>query len=413
MPVSTLQERISRQRAMRKIVSDFVEMAEKGARAVMQGNVPPINPADDEERRIYILNNIFYSLALDTRGTYTGDGEERVAHKLAKLDLLSIKEVNKVDTPDLCTLPTVVLDYLGHRVVAQGIIPGIFQVSKACRLIYGSIDRGNSIHNNVEMHAIMKKAMERLCHRASCVVARGVEDEEQTLPATINSNEEDRAGTDPVSLYGPVECKGILGSDKRFYVLDLVRVTPKDMNFAESEYPDNFTAVLRPELLWLYNKHLLAQHQKLKKKQKDAEAKAKAQIEANKDNKTSVSAAAADPSTNEAAAADPSTNEAADDKQPSDEVNKQPSDKGAEQPTETQPPKPVASSPDAAAAEADTGSAAATAGEAEAVAVAKKENSKEDKGAFKSVRFDVNVFTQHKLGLEPEEVCGPDECFCA
>merc|ERR1719480_525796 len=140
------------------------------------------------------------------------------------------------------------------------------------------------------MHAIMKKAMERLCHRGSCVVARGIEDEEQTLPSTINSNAEDRAGTDPVSLYGPVECKGILGSDKRFYVLDLVRVTPKDMNFDESDYPDNFTAVLRPELLWLYNKHFLAQHQKLKKKDAKAKAQveAKAKVEATEDKKSTA-----------------------------------------------------------------------------------------------------------------------------
>ena len=39
------------------------------------------------------------------------------------------------------------------------------------------------------------------------------------------------AGSKPVKLCGPVDCKGIYGSDGRYYMLDLVRITPKDCNF--------------------------------------------------------------------------------------------------------------------------------------------------------------------------------------
>ena len=412
MPTKTLNERVVRHRALHKTVSDFVAMAKKGASAVLQGDVPPINPVDEEKRHIYILNNIFYSLALDTRGTYTGEGEERVAHKLAKMDLVSIKEVNKLDNPGLCTLMTVVLDYLGHRVVAQSIIPGIFQVSKACRLTYGSIDRGNTIHVNNDMHAIMKTTMERLGLRSSCVVARNNENEGEAPPAGINSHVEDRAGTDPVTFYGPVECKGILGSDGRAYVLDLVRITPKDLNFADATYLDNFTAVLRPELLWMYNKYRAQKHnlkQSLDAKAKaDADAKAKADAKPNSDSKEVTSTPTS---------ADETTEEATD--KPTDLPAKEPTDPVVKEPTETKPPTPAeesktepavptlvnaADTPDAVG-KAGTGAAEQVAvGEAEIESGTNKPTSEGQKTTYENIKFDVNVFTEHTLGLEPEEV---------
>jgi protein TIF31 len=51
-------------------------------------------------------------------------------------------------------------------------------------------------------------------------------------------------------LIGPSELKGILGSDGRFYVLDLSRTTPKDLN-----YKDVSTAIVRRELIRSYTKH--------------------------------------------------------------------------------------------------------------------------------------------------------------
>lgn len=47
-------------------------------------------------------------------------------------------------------------------------------------------------------------------------------------------------------LAAPVECKGIVGSDNRHYLLDLMRVTPRDANYTG---PDSRFCVLRPELI--------------------------------------------------------------------------------------------------------------------------------------------------------------------
>jgi protein TIF31 len=100
--------------------------------------------------------------------------------------------------------------------------------------------------------------------------------------------------TETVVLCGPVEAKGILGSDGRFYVLDLVRITPKDWTFysnntvkgsdsdgAVCKRSHGYTAVLRPELIQLYS--MWSQNKQNKKKLE------REQNDAKKDKKTLTS----------------------------------------------------------------------------------------------------------------------------
>jgi protein TIF31 len=50
-------------------------------------------------------------------------------------------------------------------------------------------------------------------------------------------------------LAGALEVKGILGSDKRKYILDLMRLSPRDLNY---QGDDNLCCVLRLELVENY-----------------------------------------------------------------------------------------------------------------------------------------------------------------
>jgi protein TIF31 len=52
-----------------------------------------------------------------------------------------------------------------------------------------------------------------------------------------------------ITLCAPVECKGIVGSDDRHYMLDLMRTTPRDINYTG---PGSRLCVLRPELVAVF-----------------------------------------------------------------------------------------------------------------------------------------------------------------
>ncbi|KAI3876121.1 hypothetical protein MKW92_040103, partial [Papaver armeniacum] len=105
------------------------------------------------------------------------------------------------------------------------IIPGILQGDKSDSLLYGSVDNGKKICWNETFHSKVLEAANRLHLK-----------EHTVLDASGNA----------VKLAAPVECKSIVGSDDRHYLLDLMRVTPRDSNYT---WPGTRFCVLRPELV--------------------------------------------------------------------------------------------------------------------------------------------------------------------
>lgn len=294
-PRKTLQDRIMRDRALYKVNCDFADSAMKGAKGVIGRCIPPINPTDPERFHMYVHNNIFFSFAMDgdftlmqqmheqeskealngeVKGTAKAmDGvasskmevedvlvnsESEEAHKDASAvtsdleptsegnaslqvveseqatyasannDLKGTKAYNNADVTGLYTLAMAIIDYRGHRIVAQSIIPGILQGDKSESLLYGSVDNGKKIFWNEKFHAKVLEAA-KLLH--------------------IKEHEVLDGSGAVVKMAAPVECKGIIGSDDRHYILDLMRTTPRDANYTG---PGFRHAVLRPELVAVF-----------------------------------------------------------------------------------------------------------------------------------------------------------------
>ncbi|XP_077254113.1 clustered mitochondria protein-like [Tasmannia lanceolata] len=297
-PHKTLQERILRDRALYKVTCDFVDAAISGAVGVISRCVPPINPTDPECFHMYVHNNIFFSFAVDAdigqmskhdsssveskfqqgsehyenahiaripessektpTNLYPGTGggsndksdgsnpdelhsvgdvgsdisaeaqmvdSEQATYASANNDLKGTKAYQEADVPGIYNLAMAIVDYRGHRVVAQSIIPGILQGDKSDSLLYGSVDNGKKICWNETFHSKVLEAAKWLHLKEHMVL--------------------DGSGN-VVKLAAPVECKGIVGSDDRHYLLDLMRVTPRDANYSG---PGSRFCVLRPELI--------------------------------------------------------------------------------------------------------------------------------------------------------------------
>ncbi|KAL0725831.1 hypothetical protein Bca4012_040430 [Brassica carinata] len=267
-PHSTPQERILRDRALYKVSSDFVDAALNGAIGVISRCIPPINPTDPECLHMYVHNNIFFSFAVDADieqlskkrpsndlsvvekessseklpcKDKTCHGElnaelnscneapliesEQATYASANNDLKGTKLYQEADVPGLYNLAMAIIDYRGHRVVAQSVLPGILQGDKSDALLYGSVDNGKKICWNEDFHAKVLEAARLLHIKEHAVVD---------------------ASENVFKLAAPVECKGIVGSDNRHYLLDLMRVTPRDANYTG---PESRFCVLRPELI--------------------------------------------------------------------------------------------------------------------------------------------------------------------
>ncbi|KAF7824516.1 clustered mitochondria protein [Senna tora] len=290
-PHTTPQERILRDRALYKVTSDFVDAAINGAIGVISGCIPPINPTDPECFHMYVHNNIFYSFAVDadleqlsknradanskaitailhsseksTDSSLSGDSEivnggkddssssevlangmestqdippetrlaenEQATYASANNDLKGTKAYQEADVPGLYNLAMAIIDYRGHRVVAQSVLPGILQGDKSDSLLYGSVDNGKKICWNEDFHSKVLEAAKRLHLKEHSVL--------------------DGSGN-VFKLAAPVESKGIVGGDDRHYLLDLLRVTPRDANYTG---PGSQSCVLRQELITAFS----------------------------------------------------------------------------------------------------------------------------------------------------------------
>ncbi|KAF1791688.1 Clustered mitochondria protein, N-terminal [Phytophthora cactorum] len=282
LPKDTLKDEIVRARVMYKIVTEFVEAATQGAVAIVEGNIPPINPMDDKSAHVYVFNNIFFSVSIDGKSTKDAAGGEENAYSAANRDLQGVKTFNETDVKGLHTLATTVVDYLGVRVIAQSLIPGILMGDAASKLVYGSVDHGKTIAANDTMHQLMLEAGKKLhiAERSIKPLGKSEEDlaaekEQEALGVAPMSGGE--ASTEVATICGAVEAKGIQGSDGRLYVLDLVRITPKDWTFYKNREAalksadekkvsapeedglcftrddEGYAALLRPELVQLYS----------------------------------------------------------------------------------------------------------------------------------------------------------------
>ncbi|KAK0862082.1 Intracellular distribution of mitochondria [Friedmanniomyces endolithicus] len=240
LPKENVQDRVFRERLTSKLFAEYTEAAVRGAVLVGRGEVQPLNPTEAKDAQIFVYNNVFYSFGADGVGTFTSDGGDEAARVATGKDVQGVKAVNQLDISGLFTAGTVVVDYLGKRIVGQSIVPGIFKQRDPGehQIDYGGVEGKDVIASHeafVGPFAELSKAMR--------VKRHAVWDKEGKKH----------------ELEGSVETKGLLGTDGRKYVLDLYRVTPLDIAWLEmyrgvgeeedeKRYPHRMT-VLRPELV--------------------------------------------------------------------------------------------------------------------------------------------------------------------
>uniref|UniRef100_A0A915DZE8 Clu domain-containing protein n=1 Tax=Ditylenchus dipsaci TaxID=166011 RepID=A0A915DZE8_9BILA len=191
MPRTTFTERICRDRAKFKVHSDFLAAAIKGAMNIIDGNVLTINAMDDPKTHMFIWNNIFFSLGFDVKDHYKEMGGDAAAFAATTADLNAVKAYAALDHAKLHTLGMAIVDYKGYRLTAQSIIPAFW----------------SAIKKNRWSTALLTLA--RLW--------------------VWNGKEEGKY----VKLFTSYESKGIIGNDGRYYLLDLLRTFPPDVNFME------------------------------------------------------------------------------------------------------------------------------------------------------------------------------------
>ncbi|RVX70050.1 Clustered mitochondria protein [Exophiala mesophila] len=239
LPRDLLQDRVFRERLTSKLFADYNDAAARGAVLVARGEVAPLNPTEGRDAQIFIYNNIFYSFGADGVQTFASEGGDEAARVAVGKDVAGVKAVNQLDINGLFTPGTVVVDYLGKRIVGQSIVPGIFKQREPGehQIDYGGVEGRDIVTENQAFVPVFEKLSKALHIKKHAVW--------------------DKDGKRH-DLEGSVETKGLLGTDGRKYVLDLYRITPLDVAWSEEveadgreKYPHRMS-VLRIELVEAY-----------------------------------------------------------------------------------------------------------------------------------------------------------------
>ncbi|KAI9664144.1 MAG: Intracellular distribution of mitochondria [Trizodia sp. TS-e1964] len=219
LPRETLQERVLRQRLLFKLYAEFNDAAARAAVTIARGEVLPLNPGEEPDARIFVMNNVFFSSGVDGVGTFVAEGGDEAARAATGKDVQGVKAINQLDISDLFTPGTIVVDYLGKRIVGQSIIPGIFRQRDPgeSQIEYGGVEGKDIVAANQAFVPVFQKVSQAV----------------RSKPHAVWDKEGKRH-----DLEGSIETKGLMGLDGRKYILDLYRITPLDVSWLENHWTD-------------------------------------------------------------------------------------------------------------------------------------------------------------------------------
>lgn len=274
LPSTGVRERLVRERLLQKSLADFAACATYAGMLVRRGELLPLDPVpeahehgeaahtipEDTSGTMWHYNNIFLSLgAEDVLGSFEAEGGGEASRVAVGKDVVGVARVNALllepqgdeEKPEtgLCTLGTVVVDYLGERFVAQSVVPGIFQQSPekkdedgaaagAHRIVYGGIDNGEKIYMDPEFDEKFRKLTDKLHIKRHDVWEIPKKPSPKSTAEVNGVNGDTPTERKKRTLCTSLETKGLRGSDGRSYVLDLYKLTPVDIVWLEDHHSD-------------------------------------------------------------------------------------------------------------------------------------------------------------------------------
>jgi protein TIF31 len=275
LPTTGVRERLVRERMLQKSLTDFTACATYAAMLVRRGELVPLDPVPETHEHgdkkpipeelstgtMWHYNNIFLSLGgEDVLGSFEAEGGGEASRAAVGKDVTGVARVNSLllewDEKDekecgLCTLGTVVVDYLGERLVAQSVVPGIFQQAPdpagkkeeesapagAHKIVYGGVDNGEKVFADPDFDQRFKKIMDKLHikqHDVWEIPAKKVNGEVKCVDCGQIKCERKKR-----TLRTSLETKGLRGADGRNYVLDLYKLAPIDIAFLDEHHSED------------------------------------------------------------------------------------------------------------------------------------------------------------------------------
>jgi hypothetical protein len=146
-----------------------------GAKAIVEGKLIAMNPAEPVMQHVYVHNQIFFSYAMDTPTNYA-DLQSIPSYAQANHDITGLHLIANMDVPELHHLATCLVNYKGRRVICQSIIPGILNNHELSSLsVYGTVEENKTLIHEEKFVEKATKVCNNLDLSESDIVCPGSE----------------------------------------------------------------------------------------------------------------------------------------------------------------------------------------------------------------------------------------------
>ncbi|KAG0670427.1 Intracellular distribution of mitochondria [Kluyveromyces marxianus] len=228
LEINTPYDRVKNEKITASSIHEFNTEAVKGAMAVFNNELTPIDPRTTGENAVYFYKSLVFSYVFDVSGLYADIGGDEAAFAAANQDLQVINQLNRLGLKNIRHCLTAVIDYAGRRLLVQSPVPGLL----------------TPVGTNITVDENNNEIAEPM--ETSISVNYGYDE----LTATLKFDEKLHTKLDEFSKnfylkQHKVEefdfklsskSKGIFGVDQRAYILDLANINPLDVEFAKKHY---------------------------------------------------------------------------------------------------------------------------------------------------------------------------------
>ena len=222
---------VNKTKFARKSQTDFFYTCTEIIRKISKGSIQAANHIMDSENDYFIYSDMFISKSKSNSDNWRVPAEdvEMATFSVVNTELRNLQQVIKAKIPGVNFINTVLVDRLGERFILQNLLEGMLYFNPKEWGKYGSFDEGKTFNNDEEFAPIFKKLCESLW---------------------ISQDNNFEFENKKLNIHGSAEVKGIVAGDGRKYIMDLLRISPRDLNFKDQV--EHQSCVLRPELIKNY-----------------------------------------------------------------------------------------------------------------------------------------------------------------
>ena len=157
MKPTNLLEKLSTARLLYRTMTEFVESCQLIIMGISDGHINSVNPMDPFCNHVFVYNNIFISLAVDTKETFKLCSGLAACHKIAGQDHKNQRYLQSFCIEELHSVASVIIDFKGIRYVCQSVIPGILFCGGGAKLMYGIMEYNKSLTNKKSVWPLVEK----------------------------------------------------------------------------------------------------------------------------------------------------------------------------------------------------------------------------------------------------------------